>query len=72
MGTAQDRIMEHARDLGEFTTTDMVRRIYGEQYTVYAHQNTYTKLAKLATWGDLTKVGRRKVRGQYQIVWRVA
>ena len=72
MGSAQDRIMELARDMGEFSTSQMASQIYGDNYRIYDLQNTYAKLAKLVAWGDLIKVGKRRVNSQMQIIWRVA
>ena len=72
MGSAQDRILEYAKGMGEFSTSDMARMIYGERYRIYDLQNTYAKLAKLVTWGQLVKVDKRRINNQFQVIWRGA
>jgi hypothetical protein len=71
MGSMQDRIMEAAvRMDGPFTTADMTMAIYGD--TRCGHMTHVRKrLHSLVGWGDLERVGRRKVNGTLMMVWRV-
>lgn len=71
MGSMQDRMLEEAvRMGGPFTTADMATAIFGN---VKRSSMTHTRarLASLADWGFLTRVGRINVNGTLMMVWRV-
>ena len=66
----QDLILEHARNMGDFTTKQMATVVYGD--LAYTHISaTNRKLHRLMENGDVVKIGKRKSEGaQWQTVWR--
>lgn len=72
MGSMQDRIMDAAVRLGgEFTTAEMTMEIYGDRR--HGHMtHVRSRLASLADWGMLARVGRVNVGGVLMMVWRLA
>jgi hypothetical protein len=72
MGSAQERILEAGRKLGEFTSYDIAPMAYGG--TSYEQVNaTCAKLRNLERWGLIVRVGTRRCNkvGNRNIVWRV-